>query len=383
MATRRLYYEDAYIRRFEAQVISCEPNGKGYSVVLDQTAFFPEGGGQAPDLGTLGGATVLDVQERGDEVVHTCTSPLSPGETVAGEIDWARRFALMQQHSGEHLVSGLVHERYGWNNVGFHMGADLMTIDFSGPIPPEDIPGIELAANEAVWADLPSEVLLPSAEELAGLHYRSKKALTGQVRLVRFPGTDLCACCGTHVRRTGEIGLIKILSCVRFREGVRIEMMCGSQALAYLTAIHAQNHEISTLLSAKPLKTAAAVRRVLGERDDAMYRLIAEENRRFDETAAKLERAGDCVLFEPGLSPDGVRKLAVAVMDRCGGRCAVFSGDDDAGYKYAIGEVNGDLRAVVKQMNEALSGRGGGKPFFAQGSVNASRAEIEAFFAGL
>ena len=261
MATRRLYYEDAYIRRFEAEVISCEPKGKRYEVVLDQTAFFPEGGGQAPDLGVLGGARVLDVQERGDTVVHTCDRPLTPGEAVAGELDWARRFALMQQHSGEHLVSGLVHERYGWSNVGFHMGADCMTIDFSGPIPPEDIPGIERAANEAVWADLPSEVLLPSAAELEQLHYRSKKALTGQVRLVRFPGTDLCACCGTHVARTGEIGLIKILSCIKFREGVRIEMMCGSQALSYLSAIHEQNHEISTLLSAKPLQTAKAVRR--------------------------------------------------------------------------------------------------------------------------
>ena len=381
MATRRLYYEDAYIRSFEAVVVSCEPRGKRYEIVLDQTAFFPEGGGQAPDLGVLGGAKVLDVQERGDEVVHACASPLSPGETVAGEIDWDRRFALMQQHSGEHLVSGLVHERYGWNNVGFHMGADCMTIDFSGPIPPEDIPEIERAANEAVWADLPSEILLPSAEELAELHYRSKKALTGQVRLVRFPGTDLCACCGTHVRRTGEIGLIKILSCIKFREGVRIEMMCGSQALSYLSAIHAQNHEISTLLSARPMQTAAAVRRVLGERDDALYRLVAEENRRFDEIAQALDGAGDCVLFESNLSADGVRKLAVAVMERCGGRCAAFSGDDEAGYKYAVGQVDGDLRALVRQMNEALSGRGGGKPFFAQGSVSAPRADIEAFFA--
>ena len=380
MATRRLYYEDAYIRRFEAVVVSCAPKGKRYEVVLDRTAFFPEGGGQAPDLGTLGGARVLDVQELGDDVVHTCDRSLTPGETVAGELDWARRFALMQQHSGEHLVSGLVHERYGWSNVGFHMGADCMTIDFSGPIPPEDIPGIELAANKAVWADLPSEVLLPTPEELEHLHYRSKKALTGQVRLVRFPGTDLCACCGTHVARTGEIGLIKILSCVKFREGVRIEMMCGSQALAYLSSIHEQNHEISTLLSAKPLQTAKAVRRILAERDDAMYRIIAEENRRFEELAQKLDGTGDCVLFEPGLSPDGVRKLAVAVMERCGGRCAVFSGEDEVGYKYAIGEQNGDLRAFVKQVNAELSGRGGGKPFFAQGSVNAKRSEIEAFF---
>lgn len=383
MATQRLYYEDAYLRRFEATVLSCEPKKKHFAVVLDRTAFFPEGGGQAPDLGTLNGIEVLDVQEQGDEVVHTCAKPLEPGAAVTGEIDWPRRFALMQQHSGEHLVSGLVHERYGWNNVGFHMGADCMTIDFSGPIPPEDLPGLELAANEAVWADLPSEVLLPTPEELEHLHYRSKKALTGQVRLVRFPNTDLCACCGTHVARTGEIGLIKILSCVKFHEGVRIELMCGSQALNYLSAIHAQNHEVSTLLSAKPLQTAQAVRRVLDERADALYRLTFEENRRFAETAESLAGAGDCLLFEEGLPPDGVRKLAVAVMEKCGGRCAVFSGSDDADYKYAMGQENGDLRALTKQMNAALNGRGGGKPFFVQGSVNTKRSEIEAFFAAL
>ena len=383
MATQRLYYEDAYLRRFTATVISCEPAKKNYAVVLDRTAFFPEGGGQAPDLGTLDGVQVIDVQEKGDEVVHTCAKPLEPGAAVTGEIDWPRRFALMQQHSGEHLVSGLVHERYGWNNVGFHMGADCMTIDFSGPIPPEDIPEIERAANEAVWADLPSEILLPTPEELEGLHYRSKKALTGQVRLVRFPNTDLCACCGTHVARTGEIGLIKILSCVKFHEGVRIELMCGSQALNYLSAIHAQNHEVSTLLSAKPLQTAAAVRRVLDERADALYRLTFEENRRFAETAESLAGAGDCLLFEDGLTPDGVRKLAVAVMEKCGGRCAVFSGSDEADYKYAMGQENGDLRTLTKQMNAALNGRGGGKPFFVQGSVNAERAEIESFFAAL
>ena len=383
MATQRLYYEDAYLRRFTATVISCEPAKKNYAVVLDRTAFFPEGGGQAPDLGTLDGVQVIDVQEKGDEVVHTCAKPLEPGAAVTGEIDWPRRFALMQQHSGEHLVSGLVHERYGWNNVGFHMGADCMTIDFSGPIPPEDIPEIERAANEAVWADLPSEILLPTPEELEHLHYRSKKALTGQVRLVRFPNTDLCACCGTHVARTGEIGLIKILSCVKFHEGVRIELMCGSQALNYLSAIHAQNHEVSTLLSAKPLQTAAAVRRVLDERADALYRLTFEENRRFAETAESLAGAGDCLLFEDGLTPDGVRKLAVAVMEKCGGRCAVFSGSDEADYKYAMGQENGDLRTLTKQMNAALNGRGGGKPFFVQGSVNAERAEIESFFAAL
>lgn len=382
MATERLFYQDAYLRTFSATVLSCEKQGKRWAVILDKTIFFPEGGGQAPDEGTLAGSKVLDVQEKGDEILHYLPEPLTVGQTVSGELDWEKRFRLMQQHSGEHLVSGLIHRRYGWENVGFHMGTDgIITIDFSGPIPAEDIPGIEWAANEAVWANLETEITYPTAEELAQITYRSKKALTGQVRLVGFPEVDLCACCGTHVRRTGEVGLIKLLSCVKFREGVRIEMICGMPALRYLIAVDAQNHENSVLLSAKPLETAAAVRRIYDERNDALYRLTSAENRRFAEMAEALAGSGECLLFEDGLSSDSVRKLAVAVMEKCGGRCAVFSGDDESGYKYAIGEENGDLRAFVKTMNAALSGRGGGKPFFAQGSVKAAKAEIEAFFA--
>ena len=380
MATRRLYYEDAYLRSFEAEVLSCEKTGKNYSIVLDKTAFFPEGGGQAADKGFLNKIPVLDVQEKGDIVIHTCPSPLPVGDTVIGTLDWAARFALMQQHSGEHLVSGIIHRRYGWTNVGFHMGADMMTIDFSGPIPLKAIPEIEQEANEAVWANLETVITYPTKEELTSIAYRSKKALEGQVRLVEFPGVDLCACCGTHVKRTGEIGLIKLLSCVKFRDGVRIELMCGSQALNYLSAAAKQNHEISVLLSAKPMETAAAVKRVYDERNSAMYQISAMENRRFTQKAEELAGKGDCLIFESDLSSDSVRKLAIAIMERCGGRCAVFSGTDADGYKYAIGEENGDLRAFIKEMNTTLSGRGGGKPFFAQGSVNAQEAEIRAFF---
>lgn len=381
MATERLYYRDAYLRSLQATVQSCEARGKSYAVILDRTIFFPEGGGQAPDRGTLGGLPVLDVQEQGDEVVHFVPKPLPVGDVVTGELDWNHRFRLMQQHSGEHLVSGLIHQRYGWDNVGFHMGGDgIITIDFSGPIPASELPAIEQASNEAVWANLETDISYPTAQELEQITYRSKKALTGQVRLVGFPGVDLCACCGTHVRRTGEVGLIKLLSCVKFREGVRIEMICGSPALQYLSAVAAQNHEISVLLSAKPMETAAAVQRVYNERNDALYRITATENRRFAQLAQSMAGKGDCLIFEENLSSDSVRKLAVAVMETCGGRCAVFSGDEEDGYKYAIGQEGGDLRAFVKAMNQALSGRGGGKPFFAQGSVKAARDAIEAFF---
>jgi alanyl-tRNA synthetase len=380
--TEKLYYEDSHCRRFAAAVQACREGEQGWEVVLDKTAFYPEGGGQPGDTGTLGGVRVLDTREKGGEIVHLCEKPLAVGQTVEGLLDWERRFALMQLHSGEHLVSGLVHARFGWDNVGFHMGADMVTIDFSGPIEWDALMEIERAANEAVWADLPFAVTYPTAEELKTIPYRSKKELSGRVRIVTVPGVDICACCGAHVKTSGEIGLIKIFSCQKFHEGVRLELLCGSRAYEYVSALVEQNRENSALLSARPLETAAGVKRLLDEHAALKLRAGQLEEQAFLQRAQTLKGAGDCLVFEPGLSPDGVRRLADAVMTACGGVAAVFSGSDEEGYKYALGQAGGDVRALVKSLNAALSGRGGGKPFFAQGSVSAPREKIEAFWNG-
>ena len=379
--TEKCYYEAPYQKEFDAEVLRCEKGKKGWDVVLDKTVFYPEGGGQPCDLGTLGGVQVLDVHERGGEIVHTCAAPLEPGDTVHGAIDWARLFDLMQQHSGEHLVSGLVHAAYGYDNVGFHMGQDSITIDFNGYIDEDGLRQIERKANEAVYANLETEVFYPDRETLSTLPYRSKKELEGQVRLVRFPGVDLCACCGTHVARTGEIGLIRLFSCVRFREGVRIEMLCGRRCFDYLCRIQNQNHAVSTQLSAKPLETGEAVRRVCAELAEAKARIAAMEDEQFRARAEQFAGQGNVLLFEAPMAPDSVRKLCDKVIGRCGGRCAVFAGSDEAGWKFAVGGGSEDLRPFAKAMNAALQGRGGGKPGFVQGSASASRAEIEAFFA--
>lgn len=379
--TEKCYYEAPYRKEFDAEVLRCEKGKKGWDVVLDKTVFYPEGGGQPCDLGVLGGVQVLDVHERGGEIVHTCAGPLEPGTTVHGAIDWARRFDLMQQHSGEHLVSGLVHAAYGYDNVGFHMGQDSITIDFNGYIDEDGLRQIERRANEAVYANLETEVFYPDRETLSTLPYRSKKELEGQVRLVRFPGVDLCACCGTHVARTGEIGLIRLFSCVRFREGVRIEMLCGRRCFDYLCRIQNQNHAVSTQLSAKPLETGEAVRRVCAELAEAKARIAAMEDEQFRARAEQFAGQGDVLLFEAPMAPDSVRKLCDKVLGRCGGRCAVFAGSDESGWKYAVGGGSEDLRPFAKAMNAALQGRGGGKPGFVQGSAAASRTEIEAFFA--
>jgi len=379
----QLYYQEPYLREFDAVVLRCEEAKGFWNVVLDQTAFYPEGGGQPCDLGHLNRVKVIDVREKNGEVLHRCESPLPVGEPVHGVIDWERRFDLMQQHSGEHLVSGLVHSRYGYDNVGFHMGQDMITIDFNGLIDEEGLREIEQKANEAVWRDLETNIFYPDRETLASLPYRSKKELSGQVRLVRFPGVDLCACCCTHVARTGEIGLIRLFNCVKFRDGVRIEMLCGKRCLDYLRRIQEQNHLVSMQLSAKPLETGEAVHRICQELSDAKARIASMEDELFRQKADLLAGTGDVLLFEPAMASDSVRKLCDKILSVCGGRCAVFAGSDETGWKYAVGDMSADLRPFVKSLNTALNGRGGGKPNFVQGSVAATQAEINAFFSDL
>ena len=381
METVRLYYQDAHLREFSAHVVSCEPEKDHWAVVLDQTAFYPEGGGQPGDTGTLDSVRVLDTHARGEEIVHDCDAPLPVGSAVQGTIDWARRFDYMQQHSGEHIVSGIIHRRFGYENVGFHMGADMVTIDFSGMLTMDDVREIEREANEAVWANLPIVVSWVDGEEKANAVYRSKKPISGVLRLVSIPAIDVCACCGTHVSMTGEIGLVKIFTCQKFHDGVRLEMLCGRKAYSYVNSILEQNKRISGLLSAKPQQTAQAAERMLDELAQVKYRAGALELRLIAQAAEALAGKGDSLLFME-LSADGLRQMADAGMHACGGVCAVFTGSDEAGWRYAIGHAGGDLRAFSKRMNDALRGRGGGKPEFVQGSVQASRAEIETFWNG-
>ena len=378
--TKKLYYEDVYKKEFTAKVLECRQGKKGYEVILDQTAFYPEGGGQPSDTGSLGEAAVTDVHEKNGELIHYTDRALEPGMEVQGQINWARRFDLMQQHSGEHIVSGLVHEAFGYENVGFHMGSDVITIDFSGMLDEAQMAEIEAKANQIIWENQEVEIFYPTEEELKNLEYRSKKELSGWVRIVRFPGADTCACCGTHVTRTGEIGMVKFLSVVKFREGVRMEMISGKRVLDYLNMVNEQNRQISVKLSAKMDKTAQAVARLQDENFALKGRVHSLEENFIANEAAKWKECENPLLFEEGMEAGSVQKLADAVLQVCKGRCAVFSRNTDGSYKYAMGEKDGDLRQFTKDMNAALNGRGGGKPFFVQGSVQASEKEICAFF---
>ena len=380
MQTKKLYYEDSHLQTFSARVLGCEKCEKGWEVILDATAFYPEGGGQACDLGTLGGARVLDVQERGEAVVHLCDTPLPVDSAVDGQIDYARRFVLMQQHSGEHIVSGIINRRYGYHNVGFHMGSDIITIDFDGVIPQEDLSGIEWEANQAIWANLPLRCWYPSEEELPNVGYRTKRQLPWPVRIVEVPGFDKCACCGTHVKMTGEIGMIKLFSTVGLRGGTRMEMACGERALALMNRAYEQNRLVSQAFSAKISETGAAARRMNETLEGEKQRANGLQRKLFAYTAKSYVNCGDVVHFEEGLDSVMVRDLADAIADICGGTAAVFSGSNGEGYAFCLVARQGDLRELGKAMTKALNGRGGGKPNFQQGRVMAAKAEIEAFF---
>ena len=310
METVKLYYENAFLREFDGVVVDCRPQGKKWLVILDQPAFSPEGGGQPADHGILGGAQVTDVQEQEGVILHTCSKALAVGEAVHGEIDWPRRFDHMQQHSGEHIVSGMLCAAYNCDNTGFHLGEGSVIIDYNADIPWEGVLDIETRANRYIWENHSLVTLYPTAQELAALPYRSKKELTGQVRITQFPGADMCACCGTHVSRSGQVGLVKFIGWQKFRDGVRLELLCGQRALEYL----------------------------------------AEEHR----------GAGNVLLVQPPMEPDSVRRLCDAVSRTCIGRCAVFAGTD-GGYKYAVIHPEQDITPFMKAMNAALRGRGGGR----------------------
>lgn len=376
--TEKLYYTDSHIHEFSARVLSCEKAKKGFAVVLDKTAFFPEGGGQPADTGIIGPAAVRDVQEQNGEIFHYTDQALTPGEEYACALDWEQRLCRMQNHSGEHIFSGITHKLYGFDNVGFHMGAECMTIDFSGELSWEQLTEIETLANQAVRDDLPVKTCFPGPEALSQMEYRSKLELTRDVRIVEIPGTDRCACCAPHVKRTGEIGLIKLLSAERHRGGVRIELVCGMDALRECRLMQENVTAISGLLSAKRAKSAAAVERVLAEQarlkervaelSMALARLKAE---RFGYTE------GNICVFDKVLDEVALRELVNLLMEKCGGMAGAFSGSDETGYMYIIGSKNIDLRSHSREINAAINGKGGGTAEMIRGRASTSAENIQ------
>ncbi len=379
--TKKLYYEQPYLAQFCAKVLSCTPlDGGHFAVVLDQTAFYPEGGGQPADHGSLGGACVLDARDEDGTVVHITASPVRVGETVQGDVDWMRRFDHMQQHTGEHLLSGVIKSQFGYDNVGFHIGPDVVRVDVSGPLSEQDVREIEQAVNWVIWQNGEVRALWPTPEELADMPYRSKKELEGPVRIIDAAGADLCACCGTHVARCAEVGAVKVLSAQNYKGGTRLSIVCGMRALRDYTIKCENASQISNLLSAKVNEIAPAVERLQAESEELKARIARLENELFACRARQLAGTEGPVLFEENLRPDSLRRLCTELSEVCSGVCAAFSGSDEEGYSYAVCQKSGDVSAFNRAMNAALNGRGGGRGELAQGTVHAAREAIETYF---
>lgn len=380
--TEKLYYKDSHIRIFDALVTGCEKYRDGWAVTLDKTAFFPEGGGQPGDTGVLGGVRVTDTRESGGEVIHYTDAPLEIGTKVTGELNFEQRLRRMQNHSGEHIVSGLVYRLYGFNNTGFHMGADCVTVDFDGELDREALNNIERLANIAVAENVPVKASFPSPGSLKRLKYRSKLELSENVRIVKIKGYDTCACCAPHVLRTGEIGIIKILDFMRHRGGVRISLLCGLDALEDYQKRYESTAEISVLLSKKQHEVAPAVKRVLEELGSLKLSLSeAKKQLAAAKAAAVSQTEGNLLFIETDLDTNTLRELVSLGMNKCTGLCAGFTGTE-GDYKYIIGSRQLDMRSIAKDINSALNGRGGGKADMIQGSAACTKKEIEDYFHG-
>ena len=378
--TEKLYYIDSHLWEFDAVVTDCEETKTGWAVTLDRTAFFPEGGGQLADTGLIGEARVLDVHEKEGKILHSIDRPLPVGERFSCRVDWEQRYRRMQNHSGEHIVSGLVYREFGFDNVGFHMGADCMTMDYSGELSWEQLMGIEQLANEAVRADLPLKIWFPPEAELQELHYRSKLELTENVRIVEIPGIDRCACCAPHVERTGEVGVIKLLSAERHRGGVRVTAVCGMDAVEELRRYQESVTAISGRLSAKRDQVVQALDRLLENQSAQKERIAAlslELARLCAESFSPSEE--NLAVFDNVLDETALRELVNLLAEKRP-VAGAFSGSDREGYRYIIGSRRVDLRAQARAINAGIGGRGGGSPLMLQGRASADGECIRAFF---
>lgn len=374
------YYHHPDERSFDATVTGCRDYKDGlFAVTLSDTLFYPEGGGQPGDTGTLSGVRVTDTRLSGDEIIHVCEAELPVGQTVHGELDWERRFRHMQCHTGEHIFSGIAHELYGCNNVGFHLSRDCVTIDFDRVLTPEQLAEVERQTNEAVFADVPTIISYPDADTLHTLDYRSKKELTGTVRIVEAGGRDVCACCGLHVARSGMVGCVKVGTQTPHRGGIRLTLLIGWDAVRDYDQKQKSVTEISHILSAKPHEVAQAVELMASRNDRYKAEVIALHEQIFRLKAALLPSDQDRLWsFAENLSPVQIRQFADILAEQTGW-AAVFSEAPNGGYQYAICGHNVDVRPICKELNQALNGHGGGKPAVVQGAVQASQSEIETF----
>lgn len=388
--TIKLYDATPYETTFTANVLSCEElSDKTYKLILDQTLFFPEEGGQTPDKGTINGMEVIDVQINNDIVEHymvlpdqtTATSPISPNTLITGTIDWAHRFSNMQQHSAEHIFSGTVHREYGLNNVGFHLSDNIVTMDFDGVLTAEQIKNIEWKVNQAIAENIEIDARYSSKEELAELTYRSKIEIDGPVRIVTIPGYDVCACCAPHVRRTGEIGMLKVMTVQNYKGGVRVSILCGFRALQAFGEKNKVVSQLTNLLSTNQENIIERVSQLKEQNQELKLQIgILKQEAMLGKIEKIPSEQENVILIEEELDTAIVRNVVNALVEKHAGICGMFVGNDTEGYRFIIGSKNADCRETAAGLREAFGAKGGGSAAMIQGSLGVSKEEIFSFF---
>lgn len=384
--TEELYYDSAYIKEFEAKVISCAESEKGgYEIILDRTAFFPEQGGQSSDFGTISfdvdKKTVVSYVsiDKDRAIRHFCDCEIPEGTMVTGHIDWEHRFSNMQQHTGEHIFSGIVSSRYGFDNVGFHLSDSEVTMDYNGNLCADDIADIEMAVNRAIWENVDVVCRFPSQEELASIEYRSKKELAGDVRIVTVEGYDVCACCAPHVLKTGEIGILKVVSCQKYKQGVRVSILCGKRALEYIRKEHNIISELTGILTTSSDKIADSVKSRIEENNSIKSELSKARDELIQYEVAAIDKAQKDVFVVKGADFDqnNMRKTVNTLAREHSGYCGIFAGSSSDGYRFIIttGSDNKDCNVLCAMLRSKYGAKGGGQPVMVQGSFQAANIE--------
>ena len=400
--TVRLYDSDPYERSMRSRILKVSPAGDGkVSAVLDRTVFFPEEGGQTSDVGILGGYEVTHVSIDGGIIYHEVAcgaGDLHEGDEIEGSIDWDHRFSNMQNHTGEHILSGLLHSIWGSENVGFHLSDNIVTLDTSKLLGDEELMELERKANEAVYRDIPVECRYYQPEELTGTEYRSKKEFDEDVRIVTIQGVDVCACCAPHVKRTGEIGLIKLIRAIRYKGGMRLTILSGRRAYEYLTAQQRTIEELSHMLSESPDNLPAAVDRLMKDIEAFRIEKLNAGRERLEKAIAAIEKGGSSIIFTPEVDNVVQRRAVNTMTGICGqgykgsresggdgtgwGICAIFAGNDESGYRYIASCPGGDARNISKLLEAKHGAKGGGSAEMVQGSIAAGEKEIRETLTG-
>lgn len=376
--TNKLYYDDPYIAEFEAEVISVNKHDSYCDVVLDKTAFFPEEGGQSSDTGYIGDGRVIYVYENDGIVYHRVTSNIPLG-TVRCRIDFSDRFDKMQQHTAEHILCGLIHSHYGYNNVGFHLGDDEVTFDIDHVMTRDAIDKIEDLANEVVFRNIKVEAFFPDFAELKNMSYRSKLDISEGIRIVKIGDVDTCACCAPHVSHTGEIGIIKCLGIMNHRGGVRITMCAGKRALLDYREKYRNIKEISALLSEPQETTAVALSKYISDTETLAFELKNVKRTYAEALANGVSSDDNYVKVISDVGIDELRVFANKAVSSVKGILVALSGAD-GDYKYVIASSNTDLKSLSQKINASLNGKGGGTSHMIQGSMHSSLKEIQDFF---